>query len=110
MLALEPGGPQEGEQKAHRRGQDPRLTFQFLDGGEDLCWRFCWEHFEGHDGAQAATLPVGDGRAWNVQAVAQTASADAVLRVPGADGRTRGAAAASWQVVESSREDPRAGL
>ena len=73
----EPGGPQEREQKAHCRGQNPGPLLQLVDGGEELL-AVVAERFEADDGARTATLPTGDGRARDVQSVAQPAHAGAV--------------------------------
>jgi hypothetical protein len=62
--------PDDREEKPHGGRQYPSSLVQFRDGGEELL-AVLPECFEGHHGAQATTPPGGDGRARDVQAVAQ---------------------------------------
>lgn len=65
----EAGGSNKGEEKADGRCQDPYASIQLLDGAQELLAVLA-EDINADNGAQATTLPTGDGRARDVQSVA----------------------------------------
>jgi hypothetical protein len=75
----------EARRSARRRrdggGQNPRPRLEPLDAGEELR-AILLERFERDHGSLAAPLPTGDGRARNVQAVAQRPSTGAMHILP----------------------------
>ena len=74
-------GSQEREEEADGGGQNPRPRLEPLDAGEELR-AILLERFERDHGSLAAPLPTGDGRARNVQAVAQRPSTGAMHMLP----------------------------
>jgi hypothetical protein len=71
----EAGGSNEGQKKADARCQDPYSPIQLFDGAQELLAVLA-EDIKADDGAQATTLPTGDGRAWDVvQSVADRSGA-----------------------------------
>jgi hypothetical protein len=103
----ETGRPQEREEKADGRGQDSRPSLQLLDGGQELL-AVVAKSFERDNGAQAAELPTGDGRAGDEQSVVQRARAGAVhmfsqavvVRSAVLRGRGEGRRCHRWRITE----------